>query len=61
MAAKGKDPTVTSETTGPDYPEGTHPALSPTEVTHSADRITYKDNHGKPDSSSIAQIGRAHV
>lgn len=55
MAAKAKDPTVTSEMTGPAYPEGTHPALPPSEVTHSADNIKYVDAKGKPDSTSVAQ------
>jgi hypothetical protein len=50
------DPTVTSKMTGPDWPEGTHPARSPSEVTHSADRIKYSDNPDKPDKSSVAQV-----
>ena len=53
---KAKDPTVTSEATGPAYPEGTHPARPASEVTHSADRIKYRDNPDKPDSTSIAQV-----
>lgn len=55
MATK-KDPTVSSSKSSPEYPEGTHPALSPSEVTHSADRISYSDNPDKPDPSSVAQI-----
>lgn len=51
-----KDPTVTSDVTGPAYPEGTHPARPASEVTHSADKIKYADNPDKPDSSSVAQI-----
>jgi len=54
--AQTTDPTVTSGTTGPEYPEGTHPARTPSEVTHSADRIKYSDNPDKPDATSIAQI-----
>ena len=56
MADKKKDPTITSDVAGPAYPEGTHPVRSPSEVTHSADRITYKDNPDKPDASSVAQL-----
>lgn len=53
---KKADPTVTSEMTGPAYPEGTHPARPASEVTHSAGNIKYRENPDKPDSSSIAQI-----
>jgi hypothetical protein len=60
MAAKKdqKDPTVTSATTGPEYPEGTHPARAPSEVTHSAERIKYRDatDEEKPDPTSIVSI-----
>jgi hypothetical protein len=57
MASKKKaDPTVTSELTGPEYPEGTHPALPASEVTYSADKREYKDNPDKPDPTSIAQV-----
>jgi hypothetical protein len=56
MAAKKDDPTVTGEATGPVYPEGTHPARSPSEVTTSAENIKYSDNPAKPDSTSIAQL-----
>jgi hypothetical protein len=54
--AKKSDPTITSDMAGPEYPEGTHPARSPGDVTHSADRITYTDNPDKPDPSSVAQL-----
>lgn len=51
-----KDPTVTTDTGGDAYPEGTHPARPASEVTHSAARITYRDNPDKPDPSSVAQL-----
>jgi len=52
------DPVVSSDSVeaAPAYPEGTHPARSPEEVTHSASRITYRDNPDKPDASSVAQL-----
>lgn len=50
------DPTVTSKPTGPEYPEGTHPARSASEVTHSAEKIKYRENPDKPDSTSVAQL-----
>lgn len=57
MASKKQgDPTVTSELAGPEYPEGTHPALPASEVTHSADKREYKDNPDKPDATSIGQV-----
>jgi hypothetical protein len=56
MASSKKDPTVTGASVGAEYPEGTHPARSPSEVTHSGDRIKYSDNPDKPDASSIAQV-----
>jgi hypothetical protein len=57
MASKKKDdPTVTSDLTGPEYPEGTHPARPASEVTHAADGRSYEDNPDKPDASSIAQV-----
>lgn len=60
MADKSKsetnDPTVTSETVGDAYPEGTHPARPASEVTHSADRLKFRDNPDKPDATSIAQV-----
>lgn len=56
MADKKKDPTITSDSVVGGYPEGTHPARSASEVTHSADRIKYSDNPDKPDPSSVAQI-----
>jgi hypothetical protein len=56
MARAKNDPTVSSESPAADYPDGTHPAKSPTEVTHSADRIKYSDAPDKPDPSTIAQV-----
>jgi hypothetical protein len=53
--SKSDDPTVRGAG-GPEYPEGTHPVRSASEVTHSADRIEYRDNPDKPDPSSIAQV-----
>lgn len=52
------DPTVTSASmaAGDPYPEGTHPVRPPSEVTHSASRIKYRDADDKPDPSSIVQI-----
>ncbi len=41
---------------GPVYPEGTHPARPASEVEHSADKFSYRDNPDKPDASSVAQI-----
>lgn len=57
MAAKKSDPTVTTDRVGDEYPEGTHPARSPSEVTHSAENLEYQDmpDDRKPDPSSIAQ------
>lgn len=56
MASKKDDPTVTSEQAGSAFPEGTHPARPVSEVTHSADRIKYRDNPDKPDATSVAQV-----
>jgi hypothetical protein len=58
MAAKKEDPTVTSMTGAPDYPEGTHPARPVSETTFGADKLSYKDMPAdmKPDPSTIAQI-----
>jgi len=56
MAKQRKDPTLTGDVSGPEYPEGTHPARPAGEVTHSADRVTYSDNPDKPDPSSVAQL-----
>jgi hypothetical protein len=50
------DPTVTSRVAGPEFPEGTHPARSASEVTHSAERIEYREAPEKPDPSSVAQV-----
>jgi hypothetical protein len=50
------DPTVTSDRVGPGYPDGTHAALPVGEVTHSADRIKYRDAPDKPDPSTVAQV-----
>lgn len=50
------DPTVTSKTVGPEFPEGTHPARPAGEVTHSADNIKYREAPEKPDGSSVAQV-----
>ena len=58
QAEEPKDPTVTSKVTGPEFPEGTHPARSPSEVTHSVTNITYRDmpDDEKPDKTSVAQL-----
>lgn len=53
---KKTDPTVTSTMTGPEYPEGTHPARAPSEVHHSVERINFRENPDKPDKTSVAQI-----
>lgn len=52
------DPTIStaSMAAGDPYPEGTHPARPVSEVTHSADKINYRENEDKPDASSIAQV-----
>jgi hypothetical protein len=55
-ALKRSDPTVTSEIKGPVWPEGTHPARSASEVTHSADRLKYSEHPDKPDATSVAQV-----
>ena len=57
MASKAakSDPTVTSETVGPEYPEGTHPARPAEETTHGKPSA-YKDNPDKPDPSTVAQV-----
>lgn len=54
--SKKKDPTVKSGTSGPGYPDGTHPAREPSETTYSPDRFKYSDNPDRPDSSSVAQL-----
>lgn len=51
-----KDPTVTSTLSGPEYPGGTHAARPVSEVTHSADRLKYRDAPDKPDPSTVAQV-----
>lgn len=57
MPEKKSDPTVTSEVVGDAFPEGTHPARKPSEVTHSAENIKYADlpESEKPDPTSIVQ------
>jgi hypothetical protein len=54
--ASRSDPTITSKVTGPEYPEGTHPARSPVDVTHSVEKIDYRENPDKPDKTSVAQL-----
>ncbi len=49
-----KDPTVKGSS-GPDYPEGTHPAVAASETEHAADKIKYKDASEKPDETSVVQ------
>lgn len=58
MATRKNDPTISSETAekAPAYPEGTHPARTPSETDFAPGRFEYKDNPDKPDASSIAQI-----
>lgn len=56
--AEKKDPTVRG--VSPDaeeYPEGTHPAKAPSEVTHAADKLEYRDldDDKKPDPTTVAQ------
>jgi hypothetical protein len=57
MATSKKDPTVTSDVAGPEYPEGTHPARPASEVTDSATNLEYRDlsDKEKPDPSTVAQ------
>ena len=58
MASK-KDPTIsTSSVDKTAYPEGTHPALPPSEVTFSPDRFDYRDATAdeKPDPSTVMQV-----
>lgn len=54
MADKKSDPTVRGPS-GPEYPEGTHPAKAASEVTHAADKLKYKDASEKPDPTTVAQ------
>ena len=56
MATKKQDPTITSETVGPAYPEGTHPPRPLSETTHAAVNKKYADNPDKPDPSSVSNI-----
>jgi hypothetical protein len=51
------DPTVASDSTAPEFPEGTHPARPASEVTDSATNLAYRDlpDERKPDPSTIAQ------
>lgn len=55
--ADKKDPTIKSDSIDTSWPEGTHPALPASEVTHSADRFEYRDlpDDRKPDASTVAQ------
>lgn len=55
--AADKNPVVTGALTGPEYPEGTHPAVQPSATTHSATNWEYQDlpDDRKPDPSSIAE------
>ena len=51
------DPTVTSATTAPEYPEGTHPAVSISEGADAASSLQYRDmpDDLKPDPTTVAQ------
>jgi hypothetical protein len=55
--AADKAPLTTGTPTGPDYPEGTHPAVQPSSTTHSATNWQYRDlpDDRKPDPSTIAE------
>jgi hypothetical protein len=55
--AADKSPVVTGDVTGPEYPEGTHPAVQPSATTHSATNWKYRDlpDDRKPDPSTIAE------
>lgn len=57
MATKksDSDPTITSASSGVEYPEGTHPARPASEVTHSATNLEYRDMQDKPDPTTVAQ------
>jgi hypothetical protein len=61
-APQRKDPTVTTaqQEAAPDYPEGTHPARTASEVTHSAQRLhdSVRDagDDEKPDPTTVAQL-----
>lgn len=57
-ASTKNDPTVTGSVSGPEYPEGTHPARDASEVTHSAENLRYEDmpDEQKPSPTSIAQV-----
>ena len=48
-----KDPTVKGPG-GPDYPEGTHPALTASDTHHAASKLTYSDAK-TADKASVAQ------
>jgi hypothetical protein len=55
--AADKNPVVTGTPTGPDYPEGTHPAVTASSTTHSATNWEYRDlpDDRKPDPSTVAE------
>jgi hypothetical protein len=52
MATSKKDPTVTGDV-GPEYPEGTHPARPPSEVTDSAVNREYRTLAGRLPSALV--------
>lgn len=54
--AQTKDPTIRSDSVTEGYPEGTHPARSASEVTHSATNLKYKEAPDKPDPTTVAQV-----
>lgn len=57
-SSQSDDPTIRSGTAVDEYPEGTHPARSVSEVTHSATNLKYEDmpDDQKPDPTTVAQV-----
>ena len=52
------DPTVRSDSTSPEYPEGTHPPHPPSEQDWGPYRFSYSDmpDEDKPDKSTVASV-----
>jgi len=50
------DPTIRSDSTSPEYPEGTHPIAPIEEQAWSPERFVVRDNPDKPHPSSVAQV-----
>jgi hypothetical protein len=57
MAKKDTQDVMSSDSVGPEYPDGTHPAVTASETTHSATNWQYRDlpDDRKPDPTTIAE------